>query len=340
MCIRDSTIDGVGNGTGVDIFFRHGVEVKNGRIKQFGTGVVAIFADNNRLIGIRAAANANAGIYLARSDGNHLERIEAFNNGLGIVLTVDAGGGPSKGSDGNVLVHNRAIHNAGDGIVLGGSTSNRLEQNEASENGADGIELRTQVVNLPEHSNDNLLSGNRASRNKEHGIVLRSGSSFNRLLDNRTNRNLEGIDLQDASNNNTVSGNEATGNDDEGIEISSSSENRVDANKAVRNGISGFYVFGSSHNNHLELNLASDNEVDGIFVEAASSGSLLVQNLTRQNGDDGIDVDSASTTLTRNRANRNVDLGIEAVADVTDGGGNRATGNGNPAQCLNVACSP
>lgn len=30
---------------------------------------------------------------------------------------------------------------------------------------------------------------------------------------------------------------------------------------------------------------------------------------------------------------------LEAVPGVTDGGGNRARGNGNPAQCTNVACS-
>jgi hypothetical protein len=54
--------------------------------------------------------------------------------------------------------------------------------------------------------------------------------------------------------------------------------------------------------------------------------------------DDGIDVDSAATTLIGNHAVRNGDLGIEAVVGVTDGGGNKASGNGNPAQCTNVAC--
>jgi hypothetical protein len=32
------------------------------------------------------------------------------------------------------------------------------------------------------------------------------------------------------------------------------------------------------------------------------------------------------------------DLGIEAVAGVTDGGGNKVSGNGNPLQCTNVFC--
>ena len=42
-------------------------------------------------------------------------------------------------------------------------------------------------------------------------------------------------------------------------------------------------------------------------------------------------------TLTGNRADRNADLGIEAVEGVVDGGGNRARHNGDPRQCLSVS---
>jgi hypothetical protein len=78
---------------------------------------------------------------------------------------------------------------------------------------------------------------------------------------------------------------------------------------------------------------------DGIRVEPGAAGTLLRANVATRNGDDGIDVDSPATTVTANVANDNVDLGIEAVAGVTDGGGNRARGNGNPAQRVGVACS-
>jgi hypothetical protein len=56
------------------------------------------------------------------------------------------------------------------------------------------------------------------------------------------------------------------------------------------------------------------------------------------NTDDGIEVDNPATTLTRNRANRNGDLGIEATPRVVDGGRNRAARNGNTAECTNLAC--
>jgi parallel beta-helix repeat protein len=62
------------------------------------------------------------------------------------------------------------------------------------------------------------------------------------------------------------------------------------------------------------------------------------RNVASENLDDGIEVANAGT-IARNRANENGDLGIEAVAGVTDGGGNRASGNGNAAQCTGVVCS-
>ena len=66
--------------------------------------------------------------------------------------------------------------------------------------------------------------------------------------------------------------------------------------------------------------------------------SELRRNRTDRNGDDGIDVRSDKVALVANRARWNFDLGIEAVAGVLDGGGNRAFGNGNPLQCVNVFC--
>jgi hypothetical protein len=78
---------------------------------------------------------------------------------------------------------------------------------------------------------------------------------------------------------------------------------------------------------------------DGIVVSADSPGAVLEKNKSFENADDGIDVDNPTTTLTKNVANDNADLGIEAIPGAIDGGGNKASGNGNPAQCVGVACS-
>ena len=75
--------------------------------------------------------------------------------------------------------------------------------------------------------------------------------------------------------------------------------------------------------------------VDGFAVRAPVE---FTGNEASGNLDDGIDVGVSGATLTRNTANDNGDLGIQAVPATIDGGGNRARGNGNPAQCTGVAC--
>ncbi len=57
-------------------------------------------------------------------------------------------------------------------------------------------------------------------------------------------------------------------------------------------------------------------------------------------GENGIEVIAPGTFIGWNTATKNGDLGIEAVPGVTDGGGNHASGNGNPLQCVNVRCAP
>jgi hypothetical protein len=64
----------------------------------------------------------------------------------------------------------------------------------------------------------------------------------------------------------------------------------------------------------------------------------LRRNVAKGAGDDGLDANNPTTKLTRNRAVRNTDLGIEAMRGVNDGGGNKASGNGDPRQCTHIVC--
>jgi hypothetical protein len=90
----------------------------------------------------------------------------------------------------------------------------------------------------------------------------------------------------------------------------------------------------------LLRNVASSAGDDAIRVDSGTTGTRVERNIAIDSADDGIDIDVASATLARNIASRNADLGIEALAGVTDGGGNRAFGNGNPAQCTYIVCAP
>jgi hypothetical protein len=77
---------------------------------------------------------------------------------------------------------------------------------------------------------------------------------------------------------------------------------------------------------------------DEILLHTDTSGNVIWGNVSSQNGEDAIDVDAPEYTETGDRANGNGNLGIEAASGTIDGGGNRAHGNANPLQCLNVFC--
>jgi hypothetical protein len=176
----------------------------------------------------------------------------------------------------------------------------------------------------------NELRGLRLLANRV-GIRLERGFD-NRLLGNRIDGDPAGI----------------------GIELLGSSRNWIVVNR-VSGGLQGVSMrtsprsFPGAAGNVLFGNRLAGTSQDGIFLQGPFAGppgasfpgatdTTLERNRASQNGDDGIDVEAPTTTLTRNVANQNADLGIEAVAGVTDGGGNRARGNGNPLQCVDVSC--
>jgi parallel beta-helix repeat protein len=131
---------------------------------------------------------------------------------------------------------------------------------------------------------------------------------------------------------------------DFGIALVASQRNLLEENQSAPSDSDGNQCFGiyvaDSNHNVVRNNVADNNDIDGIFVPAGSHNTLIVDNRAKFNGgDDGIDVNSSATTITRNTANKNGDLGIEAVPGVTDGGGNMASNNGDPRQCVNVDCN-
>ena len=77
---------------------------------------------------------------------------------------------------------------------------------------------------------------------------------------------------------------------------------------------------------------------EDVASQCNAPGPVVRENTAFGSGDDGIEVTVPSATLIANTAVRNHDYGIETVAGVTDGGRNHAFANGNPLQCLNIAC--
>lgn len=137
--------------------------------------------------------------------------------------------------------------------------------------------------------------------------------------------NVTGI-LIDISFDVVVRNNVIADNSGSGLFVLDSGAVRVTGNDALRNAGDGIHFGGEVSSSVAEGNVASGNGDDGIEV------------LEIDRDANGNPIPERNNAVARNLATYNGDLGIEAVAGTVDGGGNRAFGNGNPLQCLNVAC--
>jgi parallel beta-helix repeat protein len=311
---EDANDDGVDNTAGYD----H-VTVTNGTVQEFDYGVRLVAfgsagsATANQLHELTVQRNNVTGIELFNSPRNVIDQNSFVENGFGISLYY--------GSDDNLVEKNTLLRNWV-AITIERATQNRVYRNSSASTGLVGIGLFAAHHNRIEmNSAFGARYTDSIGRHLGRGILL-LGSDNNAVTANAVSENDFGILLDDGSDGNEIIRNVARTNDQDGIRITSSF------------GINP----GPSDNNRVSENRTSANGVDGVRVDEGNAGTSVESNRTDGNGDDGIDVDDARSTLVRNVANQNGDLGIEAVPDVIDGGGNRAKHNGNPLQCLNVAC--
>jgi parallel beta-helix repeat protein len=307
-CAPDEPCD-----VGVVEFDHHGVTIKGGSVREFSVGVLVVGATDNRVTDLAVSNNLFSGLIVAESSHSEIERVSASANGL----TTDQAGISIFGSRELRIANNAVFENGDIGFFIGGLDDSRIERNSIARNPEAAIVL---------DGSGNDLSHN-SVRNGEDGVIVVG-------------------DANTVSHNWLFGTGSCPGECGFGISLEGGTGNVIEANRVVRFHQAGIRVASFEPDtpptlgNTVSGNLIWASEVDGVLVESTADDTLLVRNMAIGAGDDGIDVESPRTTLTRNSAYRNQDLGIEAVPGVRDGGGNRAGGNGNPAQCTNVMCSP
>jgi parallel beta-helix repeat protein len=280
----------------------------------------------------------SAGILISDSPGSQVLENDVVND----VTAYQVDGLDVLDSQGSVVQRNRLSRNSWNGLALIGSPGSRIVGNELDANGNNGTEINAA-------SDDVVVTANHADRNTSTGIVLGSATGV-RILSNSAKGNDTGFlffDLHDS----LISLNSASGNRD-GIDLSGgqfgSDGNRVIGNTASRNSATGLALVDGANDNVVTGNVANANQgplgEGGGIVVVASTGNQLLANVANANLDNGIAFfeetpgDTAGNSLRSNIADRNQNHGIAAVAGTIDSGGNRATGNAIPPQCLNVLC--
>ena len=230
--------------------------------------------------------------------------------GLGVVVVR---------ARGNRLRDIAAIDNAFEGILLFRSARAHVQGSSASRNGVGNSRPGIALI----ESDNNWVAGNTMSRNGDLGLFLEA-SDHNLIRHNSARRNPEGGMI--------IEGN----------------RNEIVRNRVVRGG-GGIQITtvgrgGTSVGNVIRRNVVRNVRPAGISVDRPPPNrtpirrTLISRNLVVGSEGAGIIVGSRSTTIANNRALRNGGLGIRAIEGVIDGGGNRASGNGDPRQCVNVAC--
>jgi parallel beta-helix repeat protein len=290
----------------------HGVTIKDGSIREFATAVAVLGASDNRLRGLSSSHNVLGGMLLIESPGARIEHNSVSASGL----TTDQAGLIVFDSSAVRIERNSVSGNGDIGMFLQGVDDSRVERNSVSGNPEAGIIL---------DGNRNDVSRNRASKNGD-GISV--GGDSNTIVSNRVSDSFGCPDGCGA-----------------GIASTGGTGNLIARNFVARASRAGIWIADFEQEGGLpeisavvERNLVVDSGIDGVLVESTVTDTLLTRNIAIGAGDDGIDVRAVGTTVTRNIASANHDLGISAVRGVIDGGRNRAAGNGNPAQCTNIIC--
>ena len=344
-------------GEGITLEGSHGNQLQRNLLEDNGYSIYLKDSNGNSVQAnrvLRQEGIGGLGIAVFRSDTNLItaNSLSAQGRALEVVGT------------GNVVERNR-IRDAGtEGIVVAGASS-RVAHNHVSTTlysgvmpypGITGIELSSAHASVVESnsvsgfyealriydSTDNVIRKNRLFGGADlkglpgfpvFGIFVFASSDRNQIEQNVVSAVASGIYVADGGTR--IERNIVTGNYS-GIYISYESTGTVIAENAVTNNTAeGITMAG--RDTVVSRNIVSGNGTFGILVYFAPAG-VVERNVANRNGRTGIYVGNVQTTIRNNRANRNGDLGIEAYEGSIDGGGNKAHGNGNPLQCLNVVC--
>jgi parallel beta-helix repeat protein len=309
-----------GDGSGDPNRCRCGINDQAGfnRITLFG-GRIERFFDGADFIGTRGVVVHDLvssglwedGLYLL-SVTNVLVTDSQFSQSFRGV-DVDFG---SRGDSRGVTVRNASFTAIGHaGVAMFGTFDSAVRNNTMTLGGGDyGVE----IVN----SSNNVIADNQIRRWGQDGVVL---------------VDLPEIDSRPALGN-AINDNDLRNGANTGIELV-----EVDGGTVRNNLVSGNDTVGTPADGILVDGLTSRTH-DGscpcdLVIGAGPSSNRIRNNTSNGNAHDGIHLDAPGNLIAGNVANRNGRWGIYAYPGNTDGGGNRASGNGQPAQCSGVVCA-
>jgi parallel beta-helix repeat protein len=366
----------VGNAAGEDVGVlddgHGGVVVENGRIRGFFVSIKLDAADGSRVSHMTETETSCCHLHFVEvldSSGSQIENNISFATGDQTVFVVSGSNNSvennvaARGSESDIVsfsvsgsqnnIRENVDRHEGGGMRIIGSrnriTHNKVDEGERPPLGAVDVEGARNLVaanTMGDIDNGTSVVGTgNVIRNNVVGIGPNASITGGLIVGDCRNVRVEGNVVYNPVQLSGCDGARMEDNRVAGgpIMVRVGSGNLIQNNDVSDTESYGIIVSGGSDNS-VEQNTVSETELTGILVGPFSGaghsvGTTVKGNLATRAGDDGIHVDDPGTLIADNTANDNADLGIEAVPGVIDGGGNTASGNGNPLQCLNVVCS-
>jgi parallel beta-helix repeat protein len=326
------TIQGTGDGTGINVTKRENVTIKNMKIRAFWYG-----------------------IYLYESSNNNILRNNVTDNCYGVWLDH---------SSSNSIYGNNATSNNYYGIRLDGSSNNTVLENNVENNGYDFLDTGYGIQLWASYNN--TISRNNALNN-DYGIFLVGSSNVlrdNVMIGNRYNFVVVEGALNDVDSSNTVDGkpvyywineedktvpldagfvalinctnitvqNLNLTNNGQGILLAQTTNSKISQNNVTANDREGIRLFESSNNIIFGNNL-TDTE-DGISLYDSNYNTISGNKIT--NTRNGISLDSAShNSVFGNNVATSTENGIKLDdAEYNSVRGNKITNNKWSGICL------
>jgi len=307
--IKNTTAD-YGDGiSGIHIDNSFDNIIKENILKENYNGICIEKSDNNIISENNISESIECGIYLinygASCDNNTIIKNNITSNAggsCGIYLESNSGGS----CDNNIIIDNN-VSNNGRGIVLrstnGAScSSNKIDNNTVSNNRDDyGIKFWGEGGGLCEN---NIISRNIITSNKQRGIYLESSSGNNVIVENTiSNNRWDGIRLYYADGTDYIVGNTIINNGFDasygsGIFFSRSSSDNYIVGNTITYNKNGIYLYGQSsdpcENNIIQGNTISDNNASGIRLHLQANSNYIIKNNITNNDLYGIYNDDSS----------------------------------------------
>ncbi len=274
-----------------------GVTVKNGTISDF---------DECISIGGNAQKNVVSGMRLQFCVNDAIDLNDSDLTKITKTTILNSGQGVQILADGtgNIVEKSFILGSAQHGVQVQGS-GNVVQKNQLTVHGGDGVHVT---------------------------------GSANRVLGNKVDRmNGDGIGVEGGTGN-EVSKNSVAGGVAFGIQVRNAPATRVVKNTVTGNHETNIAVLGTSDGTVVEKNVVRAGTTDGIAVEDAV-GVRVDGNTAVGNRLNGIVLVSTSTnpSAAKNTATANLSYGLRANTVAVDGGGNKASANGD-GDCLGFVC--